>query len=168
MIFKHWSFSVASMTVLPILALGIGVENYTAKAILYSFSSTGFWLLFHIFMTYNASLDNKGNDVSIALNGIAIGGLIGTAVATIMATLAIPVLVAAIIGSVLCFASVFLLSSCILKSTFLSPETGSDQSDRIMIVILQKPKRTINTLVSGFLEVPYCTLFPLWLLKKRI
>ena len=130
-----WSITVALMTLLPVIALALGIENYTIKAILYSFSTTGFWLLFHIFMTYNASVDNKGNDVSIALNGIAIGCLIGTGIATIMAALAFPVLVSATIGSVFCFISVILLSRCVLKTKFLYKTLNKNQKDTITTVL---------------------------------
>jgi hypothetical protein len=168
--YQTWSRMLLIMTIIPVFGLMIGLENYFIRAILYSFSTTAFWLLFHIFMTKRASLNNKGNEVSVALNGIAIGGLLGTIAATACAVYTIPLFHSSLIGSILCFISIVQMLkavSCLnLSKESACISINKHQIDTIKNVISSKPKRAFNTVLSGILEIPYCTLWPIWLLKN--
>ena len=163
---KPWRNIITGLTILPVIAMPFTGDSILLKGSLLSLSSSTFWILYHIFMTNNSTVDNKGNDVSVALNSVAFGGLCGTGAATLISLSSIPLIYLGFIGSMLCMIGTLLLLKYELKTaTNFSQDKYKDPDHTVLSVIFEKPKRSINTILYGLMEIPTAFVWALWLIK---
>ena len=176
---RKWRGFILLTSVIPVFLLPLFSGHIVIQGMLYGLCLSPFWVVFHIFMTKNTSLDNKGNEVSVALNTLAVGSMIGAAIATALKVVNVPLDMIFFAGSLLSFISVYLLcrfeeqAEARQKQNNVSEsesESESEIADRKTVwqALTESPSRSVNTLLTGFFNVHTFQLWGLWLLKSGL
>lgn len=162
-----WHGMIVLLTLIPALLLPVFQGNYFATGTLLSLSVSGFWILFHIYLTENASNTNKGNEISLTLNAVALGSLTGIGFATLFTLLEVSAFSMGIAGCLLGFAGVLTFAYFNYRLCRMRPKEPVETAT-LFEVLREKPTRSFNTFFSGIMEIPTFVLFPLWLLLSGI
>lgn len=162
-----WRRVMVGITLLPFAMNFIPVESQLAEGVILGIIVAPFWVLFHtVMMEISSSGENEGNSISLSLNMVSLGALLGIGLATLISTTSLTTHDAANIGAVLNTISIYLMCKTLRRVRGDMPAIDPERAFKS--AVLGNPRRALITLVLGVSFVPASALWPLFIIHAGL
>lgn len=131
---------------------------------LFGMSAASFWAMYHLCLIAHSSDHNKGNELSIAVNGFNIGSILGFITGGVLSQFEINPFFVAAGGFAILFSATAMQAVYFVKSKTLEMlQSHNSHEESIINAFKKHPKRSWGTFLQGAFDVPSRAAWPLFM-----
>lgn len=156
--------------IFPAISLGV-LYNMAGQdlspvliGIVYAMSCSSFWAMYHVSMVAHSSDHNKGNEISIAVNGLNIGCIGGFFAGGILSQMNVDAFTVAAGGATMMFTAIVIQSIYFLRTNVLEALSHhNSHAESVWEAFKKHPRRSLGTFLQGLFDVPSKAAWPLFM-----